>query len=282
MDPMCVKRNHSFLWSNNRQYGGSMMGRRGESIFRRKDGRWEARYLLGKDAATGKAKYRSVYGNTYSEAKEKRMQAMTKTYNLDFRIEPGQFQQHRPRGRPGGEERKRLAVVTVVVGIPFGAPVLCTPGIPRGRPEHMKIPKRSLADLPGLFVNILPFFEERFFPILRDVEKICLSGFLPERVDFREGAVGFETVRRAGPGFNIQFGRHGEDLVEVDAAIAVFIVLDCFQHSPDRFRIAAECENVCYMVRHLFSFPTPVASILLMQAPNAEMTGTLTALPAIL
>lgn len=56
------------------------MGRRGESIFRRKDGRWEARYSLGKDAATGKTKYRSVYGNTYSEAKEKRMQAMQKTY----------------------------------------------------------------------------------------------------------------------------------------------------------------------------------------------------------
>lgn len=56
------------------------MGRRGESIFRRKDGRWEARYSLGKDAATGKTKYRSVYGNTYSEAKEKRKQAMQKTY----------------------------------------------------------------------------------------------------------------------------------------------------------------------------------------------------------
>lgn len=56
------------------------MGRRGESIFRRKDGRWEARYSLGKDAATGKTKYRSVYGNTYGEAKERRMQAMRKTY----------------------------------------------------------------------------------------------------------------------------------------------------------------------------------------------------------
>ena len=56
------------------------MGRRGESIFRRKDGRWEARYLLEKDAATGKAKYRSVYGSTYSEAKEKRRQAMKETY----------------------------------------------------------------------------------------------------------------------------------------------------------------------------------------------------------
>ena len=56
------------------------MGRRGESIFRRKDGRWEARYPLGKDVTTGKTKYRSVYGDTYSEAKEKRMQAMRKTY----------------------------------------------------------------------------------------------------------------------------------------------------------------------------------------------------------
>lgn len=56
------------------------MGRRGESIFRRKDGRWEARYSLGKDAATGRTKYRSVYGNTYSEAKEKRLQVMQTTY----------------------------------------------------------------------------------------------------------------------------------------------------------------------------------------------------------
>lgn len=57
-----------------------MMGRRGESIFRRKDGRWEARYPLGKDVTTGKTKYRSVYGDTYSEAKEKRTQAMRKAY----------------------------------------------------------------------------------------------------------------------------------------------------------------------------------------------------------
>lgn len=56
------------------------MGRRGESIFRRKDGRWEARYPLGKDAVTGKKKYRSVYADTYSGAKEKRTQAMQTAY----------------------------------------------------------------------------------------------------------------------------------------------------------------------------------------------------------
>ena len=46
------------------------MSRKGENIYKRKDGRWEARFIdCYKD---GKAKYRSVYGKTYSEAKEKR------------------------------------------------------------------------------------------------------------------------------------------------------------------------------------------------------------------
>ena len=46
------------------------MPRKGENIYKRKDGRREARFIdCYKD---GKAKYRSVYGKTYSEAKEKR------------------------------------------------------------------------------------------------------------------------------------------------------------------------------------------------------------------
>lgn len=56
------------------------MGRRSDSIFRRKDGRWEARYPVVKDAITGKTRYRSVYGDTYSEAKEKRAQAMRSAF----------------------------------------------------------------------------------------------------------------------------------------------------------------------------------------------------------
>lgn len=47
------------------------MGRRGENIHRRKDGRWEARVIQSHDF-TGKAKYRYFYGKTYTEAKEKR------------------------------------------------------------------------------------------------------------------------------------------------------------------------------------------------------------------
>ena len=43
---------------------------KGENIFKRRDGRWEARYGKGYDA-TGKLKYGFCYGKTYKEAKEK-------------------------------------------------------------------------------------------------------------------------------------------------------------------------------------------------------------------
>ncbi len=43
---------------------------RGENIFKRKDGRWEARYIKGYELS-GKIKYGFCYGKTYKEAKEK-------------------------------------------------------------------------------------------------------------------------------------------------------------------------------------------------------------------
>ena len=43
---------------------------KGENIFKRKDGRWEARYHKGY-TASGKVKYGFCYGKTYKEAKEK-------------------------------------------------------------------------------------------------------------------------------------------------------------------------------------------------------------------
>lgn len=49
------------------------MGRHGENIRKRADGRWEARIICGYDPG-GKAKYRSIYGKTYLEAKEKKKQ----------------------------------------------------------------------------------------------------------------------------------------------------------------------------------------------------------------
>lgn len=46
------------------------MGRHGENIYQRKDGRWEARINIGKDSS-GRTRYRSVYGHSYREAKQK-------------------------------------------------------------------------------------------------------------------------------------------------------------------------------------------------------------------
>ena len=49
---------------------------KGENIFKRKDGRWEARYIKGHDLS-GKARYGYCYGKTYKEAKEKSVKAKT-------------------------------------------------------------------------------------------------------------------------------------------------------------------------------------------------------------
>lgn len=46
------------------------MARTGENIYKRKDGRWEGRYIKLYDA-NGKPKYGYVYSRTYSEAKQK-------------------------------------------------------------------------------------------------------------------------------------------------------------------------------------------------------------------
>lgn len=55
--------------------GGRNVSRRGDAIYHRKDGLWEARYVKEIDIY-GKKKYGSVYGHSYREAKEKRQDAM--------------------------------------------------------------------------------------------------------------------------------------------------------------------------------------------------------------
>lgn len=54
--------------------GGQKMARKGENIYKRKDGRWEARFI--KSYQSGKAVYGYVYGKSYSEAKKKRRETM--------------------------------------------------------------------------------------------------------------------------------------------------------------------------------------------------------------
>lgn len=49
---------------------GAYMPRKGENIYKRKDGRWEGRYIKGRKT-DGRAAYGYVYAKTYREVKEK-------------------------------------------------------------------------------------------------------------------------------------------------------------------------------------------------------------------
>ena len=50
------------------------MPRKGENIYKRKDGRWEGRYIKEKDS-NNKTKYGYIYGKTYREVKYKLQEA---------------------------------------------------------------------------------------------------------------------------------------------------------------------------------------------------------------
>jgi hypothetical protein len=52
------------------------MSRKGENIYKRKDGRWEGRYLCRPGAGTSR-KYTSIYGQSYTEVKQKLLEART-------------------------------------------------------------------------------------------------------------------------------------------------------------------------------------------------------------
>ena len=52
------------------------MARKGENIYKRKDGRWEGRYIYSYDS-NGKAKYKYLYSKTYTEVKRKLISAQS-------------------------------------------------------------------------------------------------------------------------------------------------------------------------------------------------------------
>ena len=70
------------------------MSKKGENIYKRKDGRWEARYIKGY-SPEGRARYGYCYGRTYHEAKSKASQARAALLH------------HQPL--PGRDRKKRFA-----------------------------------------------------------------------------------------------------------------------------------------------------------------------------
>ena len=57
------------------------MPRRGENIYKRKDGRWEGRYIRG-HSPSGRAEYGYVYGSSYRECRAKRQQRLESLQEL--------------------------------------------------------------------------------------------------------------------------------------------------------------------------------------------------------
>ena len=54
------------------------------NIRKRKDGRWEGRYTVGRDSATGKPIYKNVLGKTQAETKQKLKAAMEASAEIDY------------------------------------------------------------------------------------------------------------------------------------------------------------------------------------------------------
>ncbi len=63
------------------------MSRKGENIYKRKDGRWEARYIASHDE-NGHSKYKSVYAKSYTEVKKKRYEIRLKLAKVDYEDQP--------------------------------------------------------------------------------------------------------------------------------------------------------------------------------------------------
>ena len=53
------------------------MARKGENIYKRKDGRWEGRYIKGR-TLSGKALYGYVYAKAYGDVKNKLVAAKSR------------------------------------------------------------------------------------------------------------------------------------------------------------------------------------------------------------
>ena len=54
------------------------------NIRKRKDGRWEGRYVVGRDPDTGKMITKNVLGKTQAEVKEKLREAIENSKQLDY------------------------------------------------------------------------------------------------------------------------------------------------------------------------------------------------------
>jgi integrase len=71
---LCINRQDMVLMDKERRERN--VSNSGENIYQRKDGRWEGRYRVTDVGGEKKTKYRSVYGSSYHDVKERLLQAI--------------------------------------------------------------------------------------------------------------------------------------------------------------------------------------------------------------
>jgi len=85
---ICYKVNrrpsHIREFSRSRQYIAKKRANGDGNIRKRKDGRWEGRYVVGRDPDIGKMITKNVLGKTQTEVKEKLRKAIDNSKQLDF------------------------------------------------------------------------------------------------------------------------------------------------------------------------------------------------------
>ncbi len=70
------------------------MARKGENIYKRKDGRWEARYI--KSRQSGKAVYGYVYAKSYLDVKKKRTEVISNLKVFNEKMDPHNSNKDQP------------------------------------------------------------------------------------------------------------------------------------------------------------------------------------------
>ena len=74
------------------------MPKKSTNIYKRKDGRWEARYVKSVDAA-GVKKYGSVYAKSYQEARERQLGENGVSFDYSFTLTGYSAMNIKPRSR---------------------------------------------------------------------------------------------------------------------------------------------------------------------------------------
>lgn len=161
------------------------MSKKGENIFKRKDGRWEARYVKGY-TISGKIIYGFCYGRTYKEAKtkvfEKRMELYAQGDHLSggdrpffafFGAEWLKYQREKVRDSTYIKYENILNKQILPFFGEKALPEICTPMVDEFRMELLDgrgLAPKTVKDILAEFNMILKFAAKRRPGDVRDIE----------------------------------------------------------------------------------------------------------------